>query len=237
MKRFFSYPCLLILLTSCGLFDSGDSVVIDWVDFINWNGKQYVSIDEGVIADPSHIGERIGEVQFHVYENVSNPSYQPEDGDAAFHEAGTDIYAVKGRDLLAVQEQEEINGYRLYYPVKEQEYEWRFEDVTSEKVNLIEVYRYSETPAANPDKVAEWTDSEVQQLLEILEDGKRAEEDFVPAMDPHYYAIVLYTGNLVAYQYTISYDGETYFWHPGDTEILSNKVGEFLPQFETEANS
>src|SRR5690606_32761572 len=83
--------------------NTNHQTVIDWVDFIHFNDKMYDGLYSVVIADQSHIGEEIGEVKFKVSENVFDSSYQTKNGDAAFWEKDTKLYAVKGKpSLIAV---------------------------------------------------------------------------------------------------------------------------------------
>ena len=58
--------------------------ILDWVDFIQWNGNHYVSLDSTVLADPHTIGKKVGEVEFNVEANVHTTSYKVKNGDAAF---------------------------------------------------------------------------------------------------------------------------------------------------------
>ena len=60
MKRWLGVLLLILFLTGC----QAPQTVIDWVDFVKWDGKQYESIYQGVIADEEKIGEEIGEVKF-----------------------------------------------------------------------------------------------------------------------------------------------------------------------------
>src|SRR4051794_25566559 len=95
----------LILLCMFFLVSCNSQTIIDWVDFVKINGKQYEAVYTAVISDSANIGERVGEVKFKVADNVTNPSYRIKDGDAAFWEKGTEIYSVVDRkDLIAIQE-------------------------------------------------------------------------------------------------------------------------------------
>src|SRR3954465_11272913 len=103
---------VIIILAGCKSSPFGQNAVIDWVDFIKWNGKMYDGIYSGVLADEQYIGEKLGEVKFKVADNVSNPEYKTKNGDAAFHEKGSEIFTIKGHpDLLAVKSSRAINGY------------------------------------------------------------------------------------------------------------------------------
>lgn len=71
---------ILLLLSGCRLSAFGGQVVIDWIDFIHIDGKEYYGIHSGVLADISFVGEKIGTVKFKVTDNVKNPSYKIKTG-------------------------------------------------------------------------------------------------------------------------------------------------------------
>jgi hypothetical protein len=178
---------LLLLLLGCRTPFSGHTT-IDWVDFIKWNGIEYNGIHSGILSDEKFIGEKLGEVKFKVADTVTNSSYKTKDGDAAFHEKGTEIYTIKGNpDLLALKDKSSINGYSVYYATDENDYRWHFRDVPIEKVTVIEVYQ-AYTP--NIKKIAEFTDrDEVNGFLKILKNSKE-NPNFQPDTsngDPTYY--------------------------------------------------
>jgi hypothetical protein len=225
----------LFLLSGCSssLFHTltGSQTIIDWVDFIKWEDHSYEAIYEGVLADESYIEEVIGAVQFKVADNVTNPNYQTKNGDAAFHEKGTKIYAVKGHpELLAVKDNEETGGYRLYFTRDTGEYRWRFQDVPLGDVKRIEFY--SLYAADENRQLSTWEDpNEINTIIQLLAASKE-QPNFNANMaekDPDFYSIVLYTDEPVAYKYTIQFDGETYYWSIGETHILSEDIGNFMP--------
>ncbi len=70
---------------------------ISWVDFIKLNGVFYVGdvvAAEGNLKEES-LGNRYAEIKFKVEGNVFDPSYQSEDGDAAYISPGTAVYSLK----------------------------------------------------------------------------------------------------------------------------------------------
>ena len=52
---------MCLLLTACG-----SQVIIEWVDLIKWDGKQYEAVYEVALADHSFIDKEIGVVNFKV---------------------------------------------------------------------------------------------------------------------------------------------------------------------------
>ncbi len=74
------------------------SVIIDWVDFIKFDGITYLaSFDHtGRSLQESDLGPIFASVRFRLDGNVHDPDYHSQDGDAAFLDAGTPVYTVKG---------------------------------------------------------------------------------------------------------------------------------------------
>lgn len=233
MKKSWLALCFLLLFTGCQHSPIGNQVVIDWVDFIKWDGTSYDGIHSGVLSDEDFIGEKVGTVQFKVADNVTNPNYKTKDGDAAFHEKGTEIFAIKGAPhLLAVKSSHIINGYQVYFAHEETEYQWHFRDMPLEQVIKIEIYQ---SPRANNEQyhlLTSLTSSdEIEKFLELLRESKET-PDFQPRMgngDPTYYEMVFYIdGEPIANKYQLLFDGVTYYWYPWDTSIISEDIGLFL---------
>lgn len=223
---------LMIILSGCRTSPFGQNVVIDWVDFLKWDGKVYDGIYSGVLADEKFIGAKIGEVKFKVADNVSNPEYKLKNGDAAFHEKGTDIFTIKGvPNLIAVKVSRAINGYSLYFSRDDEKYKWQFQDLPIEKVNRVEIYQ-TYTPEGLK-RIAEIKSPEqVSRFLQIIKTSK-ATPNFEPNTekgDPDYYQMVLYTQEPIAYKFDLSFDGHTYFWYPSEPSILSNEIQAFFPK-------
>lgn len=222
----------LLFLTGCRSTPFDSHSIIDWVDFIKWNGEEYNGIYTGALADEKYIGEKLGTVNFRVADHVTNPSYKIKDGDAAFHEKGTEIFAIHGHpDLIAVKSDRAINGYQVYFSRDDGDYRWHFKDMPINKVNRIELYHLY-TPKGDQ-KIAELNDADdIRQFLQLLTDSKE-NPNFHPNTekgDPDYYEFILYTDEPVAYKYSLQYDGHTFYWSPWDTNILSEEIGAFIPK-------
>lgn len=146
MKRMGIVMLLAVLLTGCRTTPFDRHTIIEWVDFIKWDGIEYNGIYSAVISDENYIENKLGKTKFKVADNVTNPNYKIKDGDAAFHEKGTEVFTIKGYpNFIAVKDSDVINGYRVYFSRDKLEYEWHFKDMPIEKVHLVEIYR-SYTP-------------------------------------------------------------------------------------------
>lgn len=229
LKKWVLLCATCFLLSACQLVP-GSRVIIEWVDVIQWDSQQYEAVYEMVLADRSFIDKEIGEVRFKVADNVTNTSYRFKDGDAAFHEKGTKLYAIKGlEDAIVVEDQSVINGYRIYMVREDPPNRWHFEQVSLVKGKKIEFYNYSIEEGNQ--KIASYTDqSDLDEIQTIL-----ANSQLAPSFDPNLsngdtirYDVVLYTDEAIAFQFGIQYDGSTYFWFPSEKAILSNDIQPFI---------
>ncbi len=99
-----AFMLAVILLTLLGLTACNSaatpgtsSVQIDWVNFIKFKGITYMAtVNQGRPLTASDFGSEFAKVSFKVSGNVNSPGYQSKDGDAAFLDAGTPVYMVKG---------------------------------------------------------------------------------------------------------------------------------------------
>jgi hypothetical protein len=221
---------LMFILAGCRSTPFGPQSVIDWVDFIHWGGIKYDGIYSGVLADKDYVGKKLGEVKFKVADNVTNSNYKTRNGDAAFHEKGTEIYSLKGEsNFIVVKDSGEINGYRVYFARDSSDFIWHFKDIPLGNVKKIEIYE-SYTPKG-PKKLRQFSEAEkIQQFLSILSSSTE-NSNFQPDTtngDPTYYDMVFYTDSPVAYKFHMGFDGKTYFWSPWGTNILSSEIKNFL---------
>ncbi|MFC5605066.1 hypothetical protein [Sporosarcina koreensis] len=222
---------ILLVVSGCRPSAFGGQVVIDWVDFIHIDGKEYDGIHSGVLADESFVGDKVGTVKFKVADNVKNTSYKIRDGDAAFHEKGTEIFQIKDHPhLIAVKNDRAINGYRVYFSRDNDiEYHWNFKDMPIEKVERIEIYQ-TDPPAGNIMISKLTKDEDVNSFLQLLVNSEE-NPNFQPNRgnaDPIFYEMIFYTDEPIAYKYYMQFDGETYFWSPWDTSIISNEIQMFI---------
>ena len=96
MKRTARAVLFVFLATACAPFSS---VIIDYVDFIRWDGTEYLTRFPTVGRELTE--SDLGPELFRVRQTLSqtrqhDASYEPADGDAAFVAVGEPVYAVRG---------------------------------------------------------------------------------------------------------------------------------------------
>lgn len=232
MKKVVLWAGICLVLAACNTYpepstqggneeNQGVEVAIDWVDFVHWEGKQYQGAHGAVLADPEFLGEKVGEVEFKVAENVSDPAYQTKNGDAAFWEKGTAIYGVKNTtDVIAIPDAHEVNSYSLYFfgDAKEK-FSRNFKDLHLEEVDKVEFHQGYNTP----ELLSTLTEKErLDRLFGLLKDGHI--DDTYSGGDAEVYPMIFYTGEPVAYNFPLFFDEKAWFWHPQDTEFISNEI-------------
>ena len=116
-KAIICFILVSILIAGCGKekLVTGNAE-IDWVDFIKVKGITYLADFEttGFDLDKGGVGKEYARVKYKVSDNVHNPSYEIQNGDAAFLEVGTKIYALNGYSpdcRLAVYVNEKVRIY------------------------------------------------------------------------------------------------------------------------------
>jgi hypothetical protein len=106
-------------ITSGGGTGGASNVQIDWINFIKFNGITYSGylLNQGRQLVESDLGPEFAKVAFKVSGNVNSPGYQIKNGDAAFLDAGTVVYTVKGYKpvfRLAVHDKNQQNSIVLF---------------------------------------------------------------------------------------------------------------------------
>ncbi|MFP7298051.1 hypothetical protein [Neobacillus niacini] len=235
MRKWVLFILLLFVLAGCRSTPFDGHAVIDWVDFIKWEDIDYDGIYSGVLADEKYLGEKLGSVKYKVADNVTNPNYKIQNGDAAFHEKGTEIFSIKGQpNLIAVKDSSQINGYKVYQSRDLDNQQWHFKNAALDKVYEVEIYQPYTTEGNK--LLGKYTSSEeITHLIQLLQNGTEA-SNYSPNMengDPDFYQIVLYSEQPIAYKYDIQYDGTSYYWYPWEAAILSNEIGDFLKEKES----
>ena len=96
----------------------GANATIDYVDFVMLEGTTYINnYPEKNLLTEEDLGEPIGEVLCRLSDNVTDPGYDSQNGDAGFLEPGTIVYAVIGYDpsfRVAASGGLNPDGYTLY---------------------------------------------------------------------------------------------------------------------------
>lgn len=100
--------------TNSGSVNTG--VAIDWVNFVRFGGITYLAVatKPGRPLAVSDLGPVFATVQFELEGNINDPHYQSKDGDAAFLDAGTRVYTVKGYSPTFRLAARDNNTLRLY---------------------------------------------------------------------------------------------------------------------------
>lgn len=110
-----SFLFILILLSTVSISSCGRPI-IEWMDFIKFDGITYVSNNYLTEIERNNIelGEVYSIVEHKVADVVSDIKYKNKDGDAAFHEIGTQVYSVVGYDTSFRLAIETEYGIKLY---------------------------------------------------------------------------------------------------------------------------
>jgi len=126
-KRIITPTLLVVLLSFLGLVSctspsngssspNAQNAVIDWVNFIRFGGITYLAVPTrpGRSLTESDLGPVFATVTFKLEGNVQNPGYQSRNGDAAFLDAGTKVYTVKGYNPTFRLAAQQNNMFILY---------------------------------------------------------------------------------------------------------------------------
>ncbi|WKA50848.1 hypothetical protein QWY22_18435 [Planococcus liqunii] len=217
---------ILLVMAGMALAACQSNTVIDWVDFIQFDGKHYTAADTAVLSEKNGVGRKLGEVSFKVADNINNPSYQVKNGDAAFWEKGTALYEVKKlADFLAVKDEQEVNGYRLYLAEEEEEdFPHHFKDVELDRVKAIEFYTGEQTP----ELLNRITKGELEKFKELLTKDVEPKAQNANRPDPELYRMILYTDEPFAHAFYLYNENGQWLWYPWDEELLPDAVGKFV---------
>ena len=82
----------MLVVGACG----GQTTIIDWVDFVQWNGVTYLHVMPATTpsSDPV-LGTQVATTTRKLAGNETDPSHRTQDGEAAFLQAGTPIYSLR----------------------------------------------------------------------------------------------------------------------------------------------
>ena len=119
-RRFVCLLLFLLCLTACGPKESAPppgrapdgsaadaetsggerwEVIVDWADFIRYDGRTYSGDWHQTTLAEAEIGERLGAVEAGVPQHVYEVPVELPDRSAFLCPIGTELYAVRGRDV------------------------------------------------------------------------------------------------------------------------------------------
>lgn len=88
--------------------------MIDYVDFVQVNGRQYTRFGPVRVTPGVRVGERLGVVRCRLQGSGASPEYSPADGDAAFLSPGTEVFALRNQPVSKAVAVRLGDGYVLY---------------------------------------------------------------------------------------------------------------------------
>ncbi|PID24925.1 hypothetical protein [Sporosarcina sp. P7] len=163
-KRILLFPVLL-LLTACSsnpskTLPSPQNTIIDWVDFVKWNDATYEANYEmnELEKDWETTGE-VGEVKY-MLDGHAGTNHQTKNGDAAYLQKGTKLFAMKGYDPAF-----RIIADGKVYEVSESDKAETVGDFLDIKGKVQRVILQSEQDLSF---IGEFTDEHAEQLIEEL---------------------------------------------------------------------
>jgi|SRR5690625_4560727 len=229
MKKGIVVLILSIFLASCDLVELNveTETIIDWIDFVKINNQEYWAHSNLVISDASFIGGKVGEVTFNVDKNVKDTNYQIKNGDAAYLDEGTALYSVKNMpNVIAVQDEFSINGYRIYeLNDVEQNINVDFQKLAISKIEIYESLDKQPYYRLNNELVER---KEIDTLISVLDEGiKKIETNNYSEEGPLYYDIVFYTDEPLASIYPL-YKEDKWYWIPWEVEGLADNIATFI---------
>lgn len=221
----------LLVLSGCegrGIMNPTKSirqVSIDWVDFVKLEQGKYRGVIDAVIANPSLVtDEVVGEVKFNVADEVTNPNYRIQAGDAAYLPIGTKLYRIEGfetSELIAAEDKYSINGFHIYKAEDAiTDYVKNFNEIVKHEIERIEWYSFS-----SKDRLSTITGEESKELVDFIQAGE-ANSQYSPSynkQDPSYYQFVIYNGEPLAYSFTVVDDGENVVFYGDEMMIMVDR--------------
>ncbi|MBO0994185.1 hypothetical protein [Bacillus sp. SD088] len=220
-KKWFIFT-ILILLAGCS------ETNIEWTDFLEFQGNQYLATQYVEISDPNFIGEPIGEIKKKLKDHVKNTKYTPKNGDAAYLKAGTKLYSVINHShLIAVKDSNNINGFKIYVKEGYVPDKRILEQGDPPSFRKIEVYEEVDYNQFLFKKLIEQSE-ELQTLIAILQSNQTDNTLVYQEEDPQSQAFtfILYSTSPIAEKHAIYFNGEDYF--DKNHHILSKEIEKFL---------
>ncbi|WP_409341962.1 hypothetical protein [Paenibacillus sp. MBLB4367] len=219
----------IVLMTGCRI--TTGQTIIDWADFLKLNGISYSGYWHAAVTDPTKIGEKIGEVTFNVADNIHKSNYKSKDGDAAFLEKGTPVYAIDGypdHEVVAVKDVKAYNGYRLYADDRKQMDLYASLEPNEQTVKEVEIFK----EYADFKPLAELHGGRASFFVSLLKGGEDG-ENYTPSRlygDSKMYRFVLDTGKSIGYSNVIYDDGFRFYWHDRNTKLVPAEFAYYLAE-------
>jgi hypothetical protein len=83
--------------SATGQSSGGSSVMIDWIDMLEFSGHQYATgLAANVDVAPSKVGAVLGVTRCHIADSTAGPEFRFRDGDATFLPVGSEVHAIRG---------------------------------------------------------------------------------------------------------------------------------------------
>lgn len=96
MKKWTMLLAAIVLAGCSDRFLTTEQTIIDWVDFVKWDGSTYsMNYDSDSEDRQWQKAQKLGEVRFTLDGNAG-VNYKTKDGDASYLPKGTEIYAIEG---------------------------------------------------------------------------------------------------------------------------------------------
>ncbi|PID15451.1 hypothetical protein CSV63_06600 [Sporosarcina sp. P34] len=151
---------VLLLLTACSFNPSPQHTVIDWVDFVKWNDATYgANYEMNELKKDWETAGEVGEVKY-MLDGQAGTNHQTKNGDAAYLQKGTKLYAMKGYDPAF-----RIIADGKVYEVTESDKAETVGDFLDIKGKVQRVILQSEQDLSF---IGEFTDEHVEKLIEEL---------------------------------------------------------------------
>jgi len=108
----------------------GEGVIIDWVDFIKINNKEYNAVYGGVIANLRFVCKKLAQFSLGWPSRLPNSEWR-----CSILGKGAGIYSVKSAPTrIAVKDKRAISRYTLYYAVDDTGCKWHFKHIPQEQI-------------------------------------------------------------------------------------------------------
>jgi hypothetical protein len=193
------------------------NAIIDWIDFVRWNGQNYDRLYNAALTSPDRVGKPLGTIRFRLEGHVGNPHYVAKDGDAAFLNEGTALYEIAGYSdgtVMASASPRSPNGYLLYAVRQSRPELFRGLEPDAQRNAPKKVLMMTLSPdAAVP--LHTFTGAGAQQFFDVLKRSGDPQPE--PSLDETWtrYGFILDTGDAIGYFAQLYRKGDQLYWESG----------------------